>query len=112
MVTQAGIPELRNSNRLIAEFFSEADSPKLEVIINRYEDKAFSVSDSAITRALTRSPHWRVPNDFKTVRQMQINATPLALANSPVSCEIGRMVKSLAGDPAASEKKKGFSLFG
>jgi pilus assembly protein CpaE len=112
LVTQAGIPELRNSNRLISGFFNEPESPKLEVIINRYEDKAFSVSDSAITRALTRSPHWKVPNDFNTVRQMQINATPLALANSPVSREIGRMVKSITVDQAEPEKKKGFSLFG
>lgn len=112
LVTQAGIPELRNSNRLISGFFNEPESPKLEVIINRYEDKAFSVSDAAITRALTRSPQWKVPNDFNTVRQMQINATPLALANSPVSREIGRMVKSLAVDHAEPEKKKGFSLFG
>jgi len=43
---------------------------------------------------------------------MQINATPLALANSPVSREIGRMVKSLVVDHAEPEKKKGFSLFG
>jgi len=112
LVTQAGIPELRNSNRLISGFFNEPESPKLEVIINRYEDKAFSVSDAAITRALTRSPQWKVPNDFNTVRQMQINATPLALANSPVSREIGRMVKSLVVDHAEPEKKKGFSLFG
>ncbi len=112
LVTQAGLPELRNSNRLISEFFNEANSPRLEVIINRYEDKAFSVSDSAITRALTRSPQWKVPNDFNTVRQMQINATPLALANSPVAREIGRMVKSFAGDVAGPKKKKGFSLFG
>jgi pilus assembly protein CpaE len=112
LVTQAGIPELRNSNRLISGFFNEPESPRLEVIINRYEDKVFSVSDAAITRALTRSPQWKVPNDFNTVRQMQINATPLALANSPVSREIGRMVKSLVVDHAEPEKKKGFSLFG
>ena len=34
LVTQASIPELRNSNRLITQFFS-APQPKLEVVINR-----------------------------------------------------------------------------
>ncbi len=112
LVTQAGIPELRNSNRLISQFFKEADGPRLEIILNRYEGKAFGVSDSDITRALTRSAQWKVPNDFNTVRQMQINATPLALANSAVSREIRRMAQSLNGHHAAPEKKKAFSLFG
>jgi len=42
---------------------------------------------------------------------MQINATPLALANSPVAREIRRMARSLSGDYSAPAKKK-FSLFG
>jgi hypothetical protein len=43
---------------------------------------------------------------------MQINATPLALANSPVSREIRRMARSLDGNGSVPEKKKAFSLFG
>jgi pilus assembly protein CpaE len=112
LVTQAGIPELRNSNRLISQFFKDENSPKLEIILNRYEARSFGVTDSDITRALTRPAHWKVPNDFNTVRQMQINATPLALENSPVSREIRRMARSLNGDHSAPEKKKAFSLFG
>ena len=38
LVTQAGIPELRNSNRLISQFFAGA-VPKLEIVINRYESR-------------------------------------------------------------------------
>jgi pilus assembly protein CpaE len=112
LVTQAGIPELRNSNRLISQFFADADSPKLEVIINRYEDKAFGVSESDITRALTRPAQWKIPNDYNTVRQMQINATPLAMANSTVSREIRRIAKSLNSEVEVPEKKRVFSLFG
>lgn len=112
LVTQAGIPELRNANRLISEFFKEPGAPRLEIVINRYEERAFGVSESDITRALTRSAQWKIPNDYNTVRQMQINATPLALANSPVSREIRRMAKSFNGEPAEQEKKKSFRLFG
>ena len=46
LVTQAGIPELRNSNRLISQFFS-AGGPKLEIVINRHETSALGVSEEA-----------------------------------------------------------------
>jgi pilus assembly protein CpaE len=112
LVTQAGIPELRNSNRLISQFFKDEGVPKLEIVLNRYEGKTFGVSDSDINRALTRPANWKVPNDFNTVRRMQTNATPLALENSSVSREIRRMARSLDGEQSAPEKKKAFSLFG
>ena len=35
LVTQAGISELRNSNRLISQFFNEG-GPKLEIVLNRF----------------------------------------------------------------------------
>ena len=112
LVTQAGIPELRNANRLISEFFKGDGGPQLEIIVNRHEESPFGISDSHITRALTRAPHWKIPNDYSTVRQTQINGVPLALANSPISREIHRMAKSLSGEAAEQEKKRAFNLFG
>src|SRR5208337_526173 len=44
LVTQAGISELRNSNRLITRFFS-AGGPKLEVVINRFEPRFLGVTE-------------------------------------------------------------------
>ena len=111
LVTQAGIPELRNSNRLISQLFN-GDSPKLEIVINRYESRALGVSEEHITKALTRSAQWKIPNDYASVRRMQINATPLALADSPISRQIRQMARSVTGQPAVETKKKGFSLFG
>jgi pilus assembly protein CpaE len=111
LVTQAGIPELRNSNRLISQYFNQSDS-RLEVVINRYEARSMSVYDADITKALTRPAQWKIPNDYASVRRMQINATPLALADSPVSRQIRRMAKSVNGQPAAPAKKKAFGLFG
>ena len=66
LVTQAGIPELRNSNRLISQFFS-AGGPKLEIVINRYEPRALGVSEEHITKALTRPAQWKIPNDYASV---------------------------------------------
>ena len=111
LVTQAGIPELRNSNRLISQFFN-VGSPKLEIVVNRYEPRALGVSDETITKALTRPVTWKIPNDYAAVRQMQNTATPLALSDSPISRLIKQMAISICGQRATQPKKKGFKLFG
>jgi pilus assembly protein CpaE len=110
LVTQAGIPELRNSNRLISQFFAEG-GPKLEIVVNRYEPRSLGVGDEQITKALTRPADWKIPNDYGAVRQMQNTATPLALSDSPISRLIREMARSASGLPAVAPKKKGFSLF-
>src|SRR5450631_358413 len=111
LVTQTGIPELRNANRLISQFF-DAGGPKLDLVINRYDSRSTSVSDAHITSPLTRPPQWKLPNDYAAVKRMQVDATPLALSNSAISRQIRRMAKAVTGTPATTEKKKGFSLFG
>jgi pilus assembly protein CpaE len=111
LVTQAGIPELRNSNRLISQFFT-GSSPKLEIVINRYEPRSLGVGEEHITKALTRPAQWKIPNDYPSVRKMQINATPLALADSPIARLIRQMARSATGQAETQTKKKGFSLFG
>jgi len=112
LVTQAGIPELRNSNRLISQFFT-GTGPKLEIVINRYEPRSLGVAEEHITKALTRPAQWKIPNDYQAVRKMQINATPLTLTDSPISRLIKQMARAATGQAEApAAKKKGFSLFG
>ncbi len=111
LVTQAGIPELRNSNRLIQQFF-QGSSPRLEIVINRYEPRSLGVAEEHITKALTRPAQWKIPNDYPSVRKMQINATPLALADTPIARLIKQMAKAATGQSEVQAKKKGFSLFG
>ena len=96
LVTQPSIPELRNSNRLIAQFFS-GPLPKLEIVINRFESRALGVSEEHITKALTRPAQWKIPNDYASVRKMQINATPLVLADSAITRQIRKMAKASYG---------------
>jgi MinD-like ATPase involved in chromosome partitioning or flagellar assembly len=107
LVTQAGIPELRNSNRLISQYFN-AGGPKLEVVLNRYESRGMGVSEDNVEKALTRPAKWKVPNDYAAVRRMQNTATPLT--DSPISWLIGQMARSACGLPEAPQKKKGFFL--
>ena len=122
LVTQSGIPELRNSNRLIQQFFAAA-VPKLEIVLNRYESRGQSVPEEHITKALTRPARWKIPNDYAAVRNMQISATPLVLTDSPISRQIQKMVSAVAGksetaangkSETAAPKKKifSFSFFG
>jgi pilus assembly protein CpaE len=111
LVTQAGIPELRNSNRLISQYFPAGDK-KLEIVLNRYEQKALGVTDEHITKALTRPAQWKIPNDYPAVRRMQNTATPLVAADSPISRLIKKLARAASGVAEEEPKKKGFKLFG
>ncbi|MGB6192688.1 MAG: AAA family ATPase [Terracidiphilus sp.] len=111
LVMQAGIPELRNSHRVISEYFKSGGS-NLEIVLNRFMPRSGGVDEEHISKALTRPVQWKIPSDYVTVRKMQNEATPLALEDSQIARAIQDMARTAAGMPAKSEKKKGFSLFG
>jgi len=110
LVTQLGIPELRNANRMIKGFPVEG-GPKLEVIVNRFDAGSHGIEEAHVTKALSRSVRWKIPNDYAAVRRMQNSATPLTQEDSQISRAIQQMTRSVCGLPAIPEKKKGFSLF-
>jgi len=109
LVSHVGITELRNSNRIISELFP-ANLPRVEIILNRYSSSALGVDDEHITRALTRPPAWRIPDDRATLREMQNTATPLVQGDSGVAKVIKQMARTACGLNAEPEKKK--ALFG
>ena len=49
LVMQAGIPELRNSHRVISEYFKSGGS-KLEIVLNRFMPRARSGWMRSISR--------------------------------------------------------------
>jgi pilus assembly protein CpaE len=104
LVSQVGISELRNSNRLVSELFVN-DFPKLEIVLNRFSP-SLGIDEEHITKALTRRAHWKIPEDNATARKMQNTATPLALNDSPISRAIRQMAKAACGASAEPEKKK------
>lgn len=110
LVTQVSIPELRNSNRLVSEFFTKS-SAKLEIVLNRYMPRSLGVDEEHINKALTRPASWQVPNDYATARRTQNTATPLSLEDSPIARVIKQMARTAAGLPPVNEKKKKFGLF-
>ena len=110
LVMQAGIPELRNSHRLISEFF-KAGTPKLEIVLNRYVKSSMGVDEEHIEKALTKPISWKIPSDYFNVRRMQNEAVPLALDDSSIARVLQEMARAACGMPPKPEKRKGFSLF-
>ncbi len=110
LVIQAGIPELRNSHRVISEYF-KTGAGNLELVLNRFMPHSTGVDEEHIEKALTRPVKWKIPSDFVTVRRMQNEAVPLALEDSLISRAIREMARTACGMAALPEKKKGFSFF-
>jgi pilus assembly protein CpaE len=111
LVTQVSVPELRNSNRLISEFFT-LPMPKLEIVLNRFTPNTLGIDEENITKALTKPAAWRVPSDYGTVQRAQNTATPIALGDSGIAAVLRQMARTACGLPPTADKKKRFSLFG
>ena len=111
LITQVGITELRNSNRLISQYFA-LRGRSLQIVLNRYTPNTLLFDDSQVAKALTRPAHWKIPDDYSTARRTQNTATAIALEDSPISLAIRHMARIACGLPDEKRRKKGFSLFG
>jgi pilus assembly protein CpaE len=111
LVTQVGISELRNSNRLISELL-KASGASLEIVLNRYTPRSLGIDEEGIAKALTVPVQWKIPSDYPAARSAQNAATPLVLNDSPISRVIGQMTRTASGQSASPQKKKRFNLFG
>jgi pilus assembly protein CpaE len=111
LITQVGISELRNANRMISQFFPRR-TDNLQIVLNRYKPATMLFDDKHIEKALTRPAHWKIPDDYQSARRTQNTATPMALADSPIALSIRQMARTACGLPAEKEEKKGlFSFF-
>ena len=111
LITQVGISELRNANRMITRFFPKRDWG-LQIVLNRYKPATLLFDDRNIEKALTRPTQWKIPDDWASARRTQMTATPLALDDSQISLAIRQMARIACGLPAdREEKKKMFSFF-
>jgi pilus assembly protein CpaE len=110
LITQVGISELRNSNRLISRYFS-LRMRSLQIVINRYTPKMLLFDDSQIAKALTRPANWKIPDDYATARRTENSGSPIALDDSPISIALRQMARAACGIGEEKTKKRGFSLF-
>lgn len=112
LVTQIGVPELRNANRFVTRFFSDPENRKLEVVLNRVPSRNLEIDEPSITKALTRPARWKIPNDFANARRAQNTGVPIADQRSPISRVIAQMAQAASGRDPDPRKKKRFGLFG
>lgn len=111
LITQVSISELRNSHRLMNEFF--LTSPlKPEIVLNRFTQRSFGIDEKEIGKALTQNPQWKIPNDYQATKRAQNTASALVLEDTPLARVIRQMARTACGLPKNSKKKSGFSLFG
>jgi pilus assembly protein CpaE len=111
LITQVGVSELRNANRMITRFFPKRDWG-LQIVLNRYKPATLLFDDKNVERALTRPTQWKIPDDWASARRTQMTATPLALKDSQISIAIRQMARIACGLPADREEKKSlFSFF-
>jgi pilus assembly protein CpaE len=106
LVTQIGVPELRNANRLINRL-SEKGGPRLEIVVNRYNSNSQPITEDNVMKALTRAPQWKIPENYAEVVRAQFTSTPLAFGTTALSRAIAAMVQSVCKEPITTEKKKG-----
>jgi pilus assembly protein CpaE len=111
LVTQVGVPELRNANRFITRYFSGANREKLEIVLNRYVARNAEIDEPAVTKALTQPAKWKVPNDFPAARRAQNAGVPLALDKGHLAQALTQMAKAARGEVTAPEKKKMLGWF-
>jgi pilus assembly protein CpaE len=105
LVTQVGIPELRNSNRLVKQLVVEG-GPKVEIVVNRHDSGSSDIDEAQIKKALTLPIQWKIPNDYSAVRRMQNLGTPLNQEDSEIARTIREMGESICGAAPRSKKKK------
>jgi pilus assembly protein CpaE len=111
LVTQVSIPELRNSNRLVSEFFAR-EASKVEIVLNRFAPSLLGVDGEQITKALTKPARWKIPDDYARAKRTQNTATPLALDDSPISRVITQMARAACGlQETAGKRKRIIGLF-
>ena len=104
LVTQTGISELRNSNRLISQLFSDG-SPNLEIVINKFQSRFNNaVNEDVIAKALGRPVRWKIPDDQNAARALQ-SGNP-RLGESQISRISQEMAGSITGRPIPKGKKK------
>jgi Flp pilus assembly CpaE family ATPase len=108
LVTQTGISDLRNSNRLISQFFAEG-SQNLEIVINRFESRFLEpANEDVIAKALGRPVRWKFPDDQDAARALQYGDSGFPETRiSRISLE---MSGSITGRPVPQEKKWDFDL--
>ena len=106
LVTQTGISELRNSNRLVSKFFAEG-RPNLEIVVNRFESRFLEpANEEVIAQALGRPVRWKIPDDQDAARALQYGDS--GLPETRISRISREMASSISGRQSPQGRKRDF----
>jgi pilus assembly protein CpaE len=111
LVTQVGVSELRNANRFVTRYFSGFNRDKLEIVLNRHVTRNVEIDETAVTKALTQPPKWKLPNDYAAARRAQNTGVAVAMDQSQLAQALARMADAVCGEGPGKRKKKKFGLF-
>jgi Flp pilus assembly CpaE family ATPase len=92
-VTEANLPALRNARRVMS--YLESKGANTELVLNRFNSRTVEIDEGSAVKALTRTPDWKIPNDYMAVRGAQNLGVPLIEHDKPISRAIAEMAKSV-----------------
>ena len=95
LITQVGISELLNANRMMTKFFFTRDQT-LQIVLNRFKPSDLLFDERKIDEALTRPAQWKIPDDYAAARRTRETATPMVLVDSGIARAIREMAKTAA----------------
>jgi pilus assembly protein CpaE len=110
LITQVGISEMLNANRMVSKFFFTRDQT-LQIVLNRYKPSDLLFDERKITEALTRPAQWKIPDDYAAARRTRETSSPMVLVDSAIARAIREMAKSAAGLLTEKNEKRGFFRF-
>lgn len=107
LIAQPEVPALRNVARYIDQLSQFQVAPeKVRVVVNRHLKKG-AISDAAIEKAIRKTIHWKVPNQYNEVMKTINTGDPLSLSSgSEFMRSLTGWTETLAGKPAPGGKKK------
>ncbi|HEY6346216.1 MAG TPA: hypothetical protein VIY49_32410 [Bryobacteraceae bacterium] len=111
LVTQVGVPDLRNANRFVTRYFSGFNREKLEIVLNRHVTRNVEIDEEAVAKALTQPAKWKLPNDYAAARRAQNTGVAVAMDKSQLAQALARMANAVCGEGPDKRKKKKFGLF-
>jgi pilus assembly protein CpaE len=110
LITQVGISEMLNANRMVSKFFFTRDH-SLQIVLNRYKPSDLLFDERKITEALTRPAQWKVPDDYAAARRTRETSSPMVLVDSAIARTIREMAKTAAGVIGEKDAKRSFFSF-
>jgi pilus assembly protein CpaE len=110
LITQVGISEMLNANRMVSKFFFTRDHT-LQIVLNRYKPSDLLFDERKINEALTRPAQWKVPDDYAAARRTRETSSPMVLVDSAIARAIREMAQNAAGLLSEKSAKRSFFSF-